>query len=458
MSLPVQAIVSASRGLLQDRRGNVSIIFAFCLLSAIGLIGYAADYSVASIAKRKLDAAADAAVLNAVARSSNPTLDQPTQESALASFNAALGRASNITVSNVKLDSSYVSGNLQVKLSYTASVPTMFGSIFKVSQMNVSGQAASAAPLPPYANFYLLLDNSPSMGLGATTSDITKLQSLTQNNCAFACHQHVFDNGIVGDDTSDNYHIAKNNGVTTRIDVERTASQHFFDVAIKFQQSSERYKAAIYTFSDVLQIVAPMSSDLATVQSKASTVDLAYAYHSQKNIQTSFDTAFSYMNGIISTAGDGSSSASPMKYLFVVTDGVQDQPTGSASGSGDRPDTWAPPNQTKTSPPSDAQPNIANKLGWNVNNGRLISAIDPTVCNTLKNNKVKIAILYTTYIPVNDNVYTTYVKPIANDVVNNLQSCASPNLFFTVTPTQGIDEAMSAMFYAAAIGQPRLTQ
>ena len=48
--------------------------------------------------------------------------------------------------------------------------------------------------MPPNIDFYLLLDNSPSMALPADTAGITQMQNLTPtqdggNSCAFACHQ-----------------------------------------------------------------------------------------------------------------------------------------------------------------------------------------------------------------------------------------------------------------------------
>jgi hypothetical protein len=57
---------------------------------------------------------------------------------------------------------------------------------------------AWAAQAPPNIDFYVLLDNSPSMALPATTAGITKMQSLTTQEespggCAFACH-HVSTN------------------------------------------------------------------------------------------------------------------------------------------------------------------------------------------------------------------------------------------------------------------------
>ncbi len=48
--------------------------------------------------------------------------------------------------------------------------------------------------MPPNIDFYLLLDNSPSMSLPATAAGITSMRNLTSNQdggngCAFACHQ-----------------------------------------------------------------------------------------------------------------------------------------------------------------------------------------------------------------------------------------------------------------------------
>ncbi|MCW6510339.1 pilus assembly protein TadG-related protein [Lichenifustis flavocetrariae] len=449
-----------------DLSGNIGMIFAFALLPAIGLIGLADDFATGIMAKRRLDAAADAAVLHAVSKSSNPNLDQTTQDAGRASFDAQLGNASNITVVSVSLTSGYVDGNLQVTLKYRATVPTNFGSLFQVPTLFLSGSAVAVAPIPAYANFYLLLDNSPSMGIGATVDDITQLQSLT-GGCAFACHEHTSSSGrITGDNTSDNYHIAKNNNVVTRIDVERIAAQHLFDSATANQQYPNQYNAAIYTFSDVLQTIATLSSNLSDVASQAQNIDLAYSYFDHRDTQTSYDTAFSYMSNIITQSGNGLTSSSPISYLFVVTDGVQDEPVGTGSGSNNKPDKWVSPS-TQTSPPGTASPNLSNTLtgNFNSNSHRLIStfssgsSIALSQCQSMKAQGIKIAILYTTYLPINnDNTYKSYVAPISSKIPTDLQGCASPNLFFTVTPSQGIDDAMKAMFKAATSGLPRLTQ
>ena len=61
------------------------------------------------------------------------------------------------------------------------------------------------------------------MGVGATTSDITTMVNNTADKCAFACHDKS--------DPNNYYNLAKTLGVTTRIDVLRTATQQLMDTA-----------------------------------------------------------------------------------------------------------------------------------------------------------------------------------------------------------------------------------
>jgi hypothetical protein len=58
--------------------------------------------------------------------------------------------------------------------------------------------------------------------------------------------------------------------------------------------------------------------------------------------------------------------------------------------------------------------------------------------------------LYTTYLPLPTNsFYNQHVKPFVSNIGPSLQSCASPGLYFEVSPTQGISDAMTALFQKA---------
>ena len=77
-------------------------------------------------------------------------------------------------------------------------------------------------------------------------------------------------------------------------------------------------------------------------------------------------------------------------------------------------------------------------------------------CTALKNRGIKIAVLYTTYLALPTNGwYVAYIDPfnqgpyspsVNSKIAQNMESCASPGLYFEVSPTDGISEAMTALF------------
>ncbi len=65
------------------------------------------------------------------------------------------------------------------------------------------------------------------MGVGATSSDINKMVNNTSDQCAFACHDVSNSNSY--------YNLAKNLGVTMRIDVLRSATQDLMSTATSME-------------------------------------------------------------------------------------------------------------------------------------------------------------------------------------------------------------------------------
>src|SRR5262249_38179985 len=135
----------------------------------------------------------------------------------------------------------------------TGSTPTNVLGVMGFSTIPFNASSTAAVALPVYIDFYLLLDNTPSMGLAATQTDITNLQNLTvggeEGTCAFACHNtYTPSNHSLLDPTGNYYYIAKNNGVTLRIDVVRQATQSLMDTATSTEVVSNQYRMAVYTF------------------------------------------------------------------------------------------------------------------------------------------------------------------------------------------------------------------
>jgi Flp pilus assembly protein TadG len=430
----------------RDYAGNIAVMFGISLIPLAAAVGFALDYSRISAIRAKLDNAADIATLSSISKSSNPFVNTPTQDGVRTWFDAIATGLPGVTITGFQANIVPSVTNMTVTVSYTAQVQTTLGGVMGVTSVSIAGTSTAQTNAPPYVDFYLLLDNSPSMGLGATADDILHLQSLTPDSCAFACHKHTFNSSgqITGDDTTDYYHVAKTNSVTLRIDVLRTATQQLTQTATASETLPNQFRMGVYTFSDTFQTVSSPSSDMASVAANANAIDLAYAYYNQRDTQTSYDTALSYINSTMPNPGNGTSSASPQEFLFLVTDGVGDAPVGNGSGSGD-------PYDTPTSYlPANTQPNLTNTLSGNVNSKRLISTLNPAQCQTLKDRGIKIAVLYTPYLPVTSNsFYNSWVAPISSSIPTKLQSCASPGFYFQITPTQGISDAMQAMFRAA---------
>jgi hypothetical protein len=119
----------------------------------------------------------------------------------------------------------------------------------------------------------------------------------------------------------------------------------------------------------------------------------------------------SNMNGILPNPGTGAANDKPQEVMIFVTDGVEDE---------------------------------------NVNGKRQQSLMDPGWCTIIKNRGIRIAVLYTTYLPLPTNSwYNTYIAPFQAQIGPTLKSCASPGLYFEVNTDQDISAAMSALFQNA---------
>jgi Flp pilus assembly protein TadG len=427
-----------TRRFVRDRRGNIAVIFALACVPLITAIGCVVDYSRATQVRSKLQAAADAASVGSVAKAS-PAFAAAGAMTADGAIAVGVTDAKNIFDANVANLTGYTLGSVTptvVKsgstvtstVTFTGSINTMFLGLIGKTALSMSGTSTSTATMPLYVDFYLLLDNSPSMGVAATPTDVTKMVNNTSDKCAFACHDY--------NDPNNYYNLAKTLGVTTRIDVLRSATQSLMDTAGATQTYSNQFRMALYDFGASSQTIGlralfSLSASLSSAKTAAGSIDLMGvfgnndAYTADKDTQ--FSTVFPAINNAITAPGAGTSAA-PMKYLFFVSDGVADEyNTGCAKPT--------------------------------VSGGRCQSPIDVSLCTTIKNRGVKIAVLYTTYLQLPTNSwYMSYIDPFNkgpfgpspnSEIAQNMQKCASPGLYFEVSPTQGISDAMNALFKKA---------
>lgn len=416
----------SSKRFIQNRNGAVSISTVFMLLGLVMLLSMGSDYAGTQQARAALNASADSAVLVAVGASTRGLDTGVVKKQAEDAFYAAVPKTSGLSVETVKVDVKDVGGQRSATVSYEANYSSMLMGSFGFPTLRIANSVAAKGPEPIYSDFYLLLDNSPSMGLGATQADIDLMNK--KMGCAFACHQK--------DLKEDNHAKSKKIGATLRIDVVRQATQRVLDVAKETSIVPDQYRMGVYTFgttaeAEGLEEVAAVSSDLGKVKSAAGKIDLMTM--SKGGIHgyalTDFAEKLININKKISAPGDGLSPSNPSKFVFIVSDGVNNAP----------------------SQPTCARPFVDT---WDEKGKKLTRCIEPMIvklCDDIKKRGIKIAVLYTTYLPLPGNhAYDAYVKPFAGDINPKMKACASDDLFFEVSPSQGIAEAMQALFLKAA--------
>ena len=429
----LRRLMSRFRG---DQRGNIAVIFTLALLPILSATGCVVDYSRATQLRSKLQAAVDAASVGSIAKQSPAfiaagamTVDGPIPvgvTDATTIFNGNMSGVTGYTLNSMTPVVVKANSTVTSTLSFSADVPTMFLGVMGKSTMTVTGTSTATANMPLFIDFYLLLDNSPSMGVGATPADVATMVNNTADSCAFACHDL--------NDSNSYYKLAKTLGVTTRIDVLRTATQKLMDTAAATQTYTSQFRMAIYDFgssagSAGLRALFALSSSLSSAKTAAGNIDLmtVNGQNDNNDQDTSFTTILPAINSAISAPGAGTSGA-PQKYLFFVSDGVADESNSSC---------------------------LKPKSGTL----RCQSPINTALCTTIKSRGIKIAVLYTTYLALPTNAwYNSWIAPFNpgpwgpspnSEIALNMQTCASPGLFFEVSPTQGISDAMTTLFQKA---------
>lgn len=425
------------------RGGNVALLFALILVPLLFLAGMAIDYALAAQRRSQLQSIADAAALSAVSLTSMSQSAASAQTAATSLFNAQAAKVTGIVLSAPSVTVTQTGLARTATVSFSASSNNAFVGIIGQNLWPISGISTAAATAAPNIDFYLLLDNSPSMAIAATTAGINTMIANTKaqdngNGCAFACHQ----SNTSGSDTAgnppglDNYALAKQLGVVTRIQNVATAAKSLASTAASTASSKgSTYRMAGYTFTSNnlgsgLVAVQSLTSNLTTAGNAVGAVDVlkvcknnytsCSTYDDDTN--TDFDYAMSRMNSIMPTPGTGAQTSSPKEVLFIVTDGVDDMKSNSC-----------------------AYPTIVLS-GFQ----RCMQPVDISTCATIKQRGIQIAILYTEYYPLPTNgFYNQYIAPFQSQIGPNLQNCASPGLFFTVTTSQDISSAMTALFQAA---------
>jgi len=476
--------LAAWKAFLRERRGNAAVLVALTAIPMLSAAGFALDYAMAARTRSQLAAIADTAALAATTPAMMTQTASAAKTAAIQTFaaQATLIKGIAYNAGNLTPDVQDSTTSPKVRtatVTYTAQVTNMFGGFYHNRHTNISVTSTASRKTAPNIDFYLLLDNSPSMELPATTSGINAMVSVT--GCAFACHESNFNDPELtpypGWGSNDSYAYAQGAGITLRIDNVRTAAQNLAATAANVMSANgATYQLAAYGFNyqvtqlqnltttttshvtqikqHIGQMTPPLMSDN-SVLAGAQTYTYPTSSNSYNTVtvpggqtlyvsdaMSDFSYAMSQMNGNIPNPGNGTNinGDKPQKVLMIVTDGVDDVSHLYSS-------------------------QCSTTYNWNYTNTygsffRCQQPIDPSVCTTIKNRGIRIAVLYTTYFPVTSNWwYNNTVAPFISQVPTALQQCASSsNLYFEVNTDGDISAAMETLFRNAVSTAPNLTQ
>jgi Flp pilus assembly protein TadG len=405
-----------------------------------------------------------------------------------------LSATGNVTKSGMKLTST---------VNFNASVPTTFMGIAGFKTVAVSGSSTASYNMPSYIDFYLMLDVSGSMSFPSTAAEQTRLQAVNPDNllgsngypsgCTFACHfttQGVcsqssssnphqgpypaagtttnpgsggYCQGFIisrlgttptsfatGNNSNNGMHVNWTNtqvtscadpGTTSCIQLRADAVGYAVNALLQQAQSTEQttgisnqFRVGLYPFIVNLYSYVPLTTNL-TGSINTSAANLASLLDTGVNSNlgsggTHFENALQSVNNLITSVGTGTSPTNTLPYVFLITDGSQDCQS-----------YW--------------NGNWTNAGGGCSPYQNSATTVNTSYCSTLKNRGITVAVLYIPYQTIQNpnpnfaNNEDGYANNNIPHIPSALQSCASPNFFYTADSPADIKSALVTMFEQA---------
>lgn len=403
------------RTFVSDRSGNFAMIAALAIVPVVGAVALAVDYSDASNVRTRVQLIGDSAILAGTNEARTLVGDGVTaseatrrgEQVANAFFEAQAQDFVPRVSGTFTPDIAYNNGAFEGTGSFSGGVPTSFAKIFKINQMPIDTVSVANISGQQFNDIHVLIDVSASMGVGATSSDVSIMAGAI--NCAFACHTPP---GFTSWPNS--IHDARAAGARLRIDVVRSATIDLID-NLQALGLGDSLRVGIHTFSNSLQTVVPATSDLDQVRNGLSSIDLAAVWGQGG---TDFAEALSSVHAHMGASGSGMSANDRIKTLVVMTDGVSTNLQYDKNGW-DQVD--ADPNYTPS------EPRIGTGA-W------AMQGFDERACEPLKREGINIMTVNVEYvIPTvgtsNDDRFEQIGQILKPDIGRKMERCASRRAF-----------------------------
>ena len=438
----------------RDRRGATAVVFAAAAVPLFSLIALAIDYSGIVAARAKLNLAADSGVLMATQDTAyqfnNPPAATGSAENPInagrSRFSLQAAGVANTVVDHMDLQVKQNGSVFTGTVTYQATYTPMFAGLLGFDSIPVSGTASAVAVTRVYVDFQLIIDGSDSMTIAADGDQASYMETVLENawgtfgsyaenyptvqqvGCYFSCHFAItYDDGNPKDQV-DFYTASRDAGVVMRFTQVKAAAAAL--ATLIQNKNSQQFRLGVYLaakdmcvsyiggtcqFANVVE-EQPLTNSVPDVQQTLATLDVTPrpyylgAYNGDTDLNGSLaDFTASYLG----TPGDGSTPSGPKKFVILFTDGANDVPGND---------------------------------GPYANNGHSYPLLDQTKCDALKGAGVTLVVVQTlppTFSWQGNPVVNDHHGPDYQTLTNNLQACASQNMFFMVDKQADFTNAMT---------------
>lgn len=505
----MRAFLSSLNRFRRNRSGTTAVLFGIACVPLITAVGCAIDYSMATRLRAKLQSAADGASVAAISQKS-PGFVAASAMTGDGSVAAGVTDANNVFdgnmngiggLNNLSRTSTVTKTGIKLtsKVQFSADVPSMFMKVIGYQKLTVTGTSSASASLPPYLDFYLLLDVSGSMGLPSTTSEAVRMQNINPDNfrqyptgCTLACHfapqnSACTDSGTQGYPTNNyclGYAISRVSQSGYAALLSNTTPNSTYPAGKKLSPSivSGLPNSLYSNLSTVSNCPTPGTD--ACIQLRLDAVGYAVnqlfitANNSMKVtnqfriglypfIQHLYSTYYPLTSSINGSPNNSSTINYAAANLASLLDTNMDSNLGSGGthidtaitsmnsvirtvGDGSTSNNTLPYVFLVTDGAQDPQIKGVPNGGWSGSNHATV--IDPAVCSQLKSRGVIVSVLYIPYQPINpvntsfagdEDDYANWNIP---NIPGSLKGCASPDFFYTANTPQDITDALNAMF------------
>jgi hypothetical protein len=421
---------------LADTGGNFAIISALTLPILAAGIGLALDYSHSLSLRSRLTSAADSAVLAGLRAGADAKAQGDPKWQKVAEAEARNFFAGYVQSEKLRMDISFspiftdLGSTIQGDAKYTYDEDTFVMQMFGIKKVAVGQAPRATIGDGNFIDIGFLIDNSGSMGIGATKADQDAMYAKIKNGsgagCAFACH--IPKNDWEAPFTPDK---AKAIGAKLRIDVVRDAMRQALQDLSK-KAKHENIRVSVYTFSNSIETLIEPTTDLAAALKKIETLDLIKQKSGgPSNLGgTYIRTALTDLKENLDAAGKpgtGESKSARKSFVVVMSDGIEDSQSNVASGGGLLGGLLKDFNQS-----------LALLAGWQTSSialtsgGLIMQPFDSATCSPMKKDGRTIysaQIRYNTTVGMRDQPWNPplidYIGAVAKDLEKAFDKCAS---------------------------------